>query len=101
MRSILTERLSAIDEHEQQIADWYVLLWSQRQNGFHIERVKQMLNLNRRAYAEDRCMDYVPLFIGLEDGCHDLAEKLRGTIRARNESRLTKASVVDGPGARQ
>lgn len=74
-------------EFEREISDKWVLLWSARGNCFHIERAKHMLQSNRRAYAEDRSMDYVPIFIGTDDACHSLAGALRGTIRMRNADR--------------
>lgn len=68
---------------EQQAAEWHVLLWSQSQNAFHIERHQHMLDSNRRAYADDRHTDYVPLIIGTHDFCCRMADKLRGTITSR------------------
>lgn len=87
LNAILIQRLPALDEQERHIADWFALLWSQRQNAFHIERVKHMLDANRRAYGEDRCMDYAPIFIGTESGCQQLADTLRGTLRQREDQR--------------
>lgn len=88
MKVILTARIPGMDEQERHIAEWWVLLWSQRQNCFHIERVRHMLAANRRAYAEDRSMDYAPVFIGTDQACHMLADTLRGTITRREEDRL-------------
>lgn len=39
----------------------YALLWSQSQCAMHIEPVMDMLTENRRACAENRRMDYVPI----------------------------------------
>lgn len=79
---------------EQQAVDWYVLLWSQRQNAFHIERHKHMLDANRRAYAEDRCIDYVPLIIGTHDFCYGMADKLRATLQRRALAEFRTAAVI-------
>jgi hypothetical protein len=74
-------------EREQQVAGWYVLLWSQSSNGLHIEPFARMLESNRSAYAENRRMDYVPIFIGEKDGCHAIACTLRNTLATREVTR--------------
>lgn len=76
-----------IDACEKAVAGWSVLLWSQSQNTFHVERIRHMLRSNRLAYAEDRRMDYVPIFVGSGEHCSELADKLRGTIRVRDADR--------------
>ena len=65
----------------------HVMLWSQSQNALHVEPLARMLRMNRRAYTEDRGMDYVPLFIGSDDQCFELARSVGGTIRTRDEVR--------------
>lgn len=65
----------------------YVLLWSQSQCALHIESVKDMLQENARAFANDRRMDYVPLAFGTQDECHANAERIRGTLHVRQEAR--------------
>ncbi len=82
-------------EIEQQVQVHHVLLWSQSQNAFHLEPIKRMLDSNRTAYAEDRRMDYVPVFIGTQDQCSVLAEKLRHTIRARHAGRRHTQDAID------
>lgn len=74
---------------ENTATDWYVLLWSQSQNSFHIERHRHMMDANRKAYAEDRCMDYVPLFVGTHDFCCRMADNLRKTLASRALERAT------------
>ncbi len=61
----------------------YALLWSQSQCAMHIEPVMDMLTENRRACAENRRMDYVPIAIGSRDLCSALAEKVRQTLNKR------------------
>lgn len=61
----------------------HVLLWSQSQCAMHIEPVSSMLTHNRRAYVEDRRMDYVPIAFGTRDLCSALAEKVRQTLNKR------------------
>lgn len=65
----------------------HVLLWSQSQCAVHIETTASMLKANTRAYADDRRMDYVPLFFGTSDACHSLSRSLRNTMASRQEDR--------------
>lgn len=82
---ITTAAAQDLGDGERQISDWSVLLWSQSQNAFHIEPVKHMLTSNRRAYADDRPMDYAPVFFGDQNECCSLADRLRGTLRCREQ----------------
>jgi hypothetical protein len=85
-------------DNEQAAADWYVLLWSHSQNGFHIERHRDMLASNRRAYAQDRRMDFVPIFVGTHDFCCRMADRLRNTVRHREIERQTSRAIQTARG---
>jgi hypothetical protein len=76
-----------LDERLLSGSKWHVLLWSHQQNAFHIESVDDMLAANRAAYAENRSTDYVPILIGSDDFCHEIAGKTRATLRNRSEER--------------
>lgn len=65
----------------------WVLLWSQSQCALHIEPVSAMLRSNRRAYREDRRMDYVPIFIGPDEACRTVADAVRETMTKRQRER--------------
>jgi hypothetical protein len=65
----------------------WVLLWSHSQNAFHIESFAEMLSSNRRAYSDDRQMDYVPLFAGKKDECHKISTAVRNTMLTRADVR--------------
>lgn len=65
----------------------WVLLWSQSQNALHVEQVEDMLRSNRRAYTENRRMDYVPLVFGSREEIDSVARSVRPTIHARCEAR--------------
>jgi hypothetical protein len=71
----------------------WVLLWSHSQNAFHIESFAEMLSSNRRAYSDDRQMDYVPLFAGKKDDCHAASQAARHTMVARSEGRGAMAKI--------
>lgn len=66
-------------------ANPYALLWSQSQCALHIEPIKDMLLENRRACADDRRMDYVPIAFGSEEHCREVAEQVRPTLIERRE----------------
>ena len=61
----------------------YALLWSQSQCAMHIEPVVDMLTENRRACAENRRMDYVPIAIGTREECDAAASRLRPVLCER------------------
>lgn len=65
----------------------HALLWSQSQCCMHIEPIADMLSENRQAYATDRRMDYVPIYFGTDDECHQAATAVRGTMRQRQQAR--------------
>lgn len=66
----------------------WVLLWSQSQNALHIESFGAMLSKNRSAYADDRRMDYVPLFAGPKDDCDKVSNSVRNTLVHRETLRI-------------
>lgn len=70
----------------QKLEAW-ALLWSQSQNALHVEPIEAMFSSNRRAYTEDRCMDYVPIYIGAEDAVRTLADSIRNTLHVRQAAR--------------
>lgn len=69
----------------------HALLWSQSQCALHIEPIADMLSENRQAYATDRRMDYVPIYLGTEDECREGAAAVRSTMRQRQEARTESA----------
>ncbi|MFN9476380.1 hypothetical protein [Acidovorax sp.] len=65
----------------------HALLWSQSQCALHIEPIADMLSENRQAYATDRRMDYVPIYFGTDDECHQAATAVRNTMHQRQQAR--------------
>jgi len=72
----------------------WVLLWSQSQNALHVETVDDMLTANRKAYSEDRRMDYVPVCIGPEDVVRQMADAIRNTVHTRELNKAEKRELV-------
>lgn len=66
----------------------HVLLWSQSQCAMHIETVQEMLQTNVAALVDDRRMDYVPILFGTTDACHAAADRVRATLRDRQERKV-------------
>lgn len=78
----------------------YVLLWSHSQCIFHVERSRDMMKSNLRAWLEDRPMDYVPLFIGAQDDCLQTAAELRPVLLERREVKEKARRVIDAARSR-
>lgn len=85
------ERIATLEASErnqaQPQAQW-VLLWSQSQCAFHVERMDDMLTQNRLAYRDDHRSDYVPLVIADRCLVEEAVAALRGTLAARQQERV-------------
>ena len=75
----------------------HALLWSQSQCALHIEPIADMLSENRRAYADDRRMDYVPIYFGSDDDCHQASAAVRNTMATRQARRAALDLSSDAP----
>lgn len=65
-------------------AGMWVLLWSHRQNAFHIEPLQVMLSNNRAAYADNKGGDYRVLHIGYLEDVEATAGACRATLAGRD-----------------
>lgn len=66
----------------------WVLEWSHKSNGFHIQPARLMASANRLAYMEDRKpQDWVVIHLGSKDECHEAADAARGTLTRREKLR--------------
>lgn len=77
---MISDRVKAMD------AGLWVLLWSQRQNAFHVEPLPSMLARNRAAYADNKPGDYRVLHIGYREEVDATADACRATIQARGKA---------------
>ena len=82
-----------------EFADVWVLVWSHSQNATHVEPLSRMLASNRRAYADNTPMDYVPLYIGDQESAHTMSRSLRQTLRERESERSPSILSILGLGA--
>lgn len=68
-------------------ADQWVLLWSKRQNCFHIQPAQKLFETNTEAMKLGKALnDYHPVFMGTLDQCKTAADNSRHLLmgRARN-----------------
>ena len=54
----------------------------------HIETVQEMLQTNAAALVQDRRMDYLPIVFGTSEACHNAADRVRATLRERQERKV-------------
>lgn len=63
----------------------WVLLWSKRQNCFHIEPAQELVRKNAAAMHGDKTLnDYHPVFMGTRDQCNAQAESSRHLLMERD-----------------
>lgn len=65
----------------------HVLLWSQRDNAMRVLPVEVMLSTNRRAYGDDKPVEYVPIAMGVEGDMYAAAQAVRCTLASRGKRR--------------
>lgn len=61
----------------------HALLWSCSQSALHVEPIAVMLINNRRAYIDNSGGDYLPVFFGSSDECHQASAAMTKTMAAR------------------
>lgn len=67
----------------------WVLLWSKRQNCFHIETVDELCRKNTGKMHEDGVInDYHPIHIGSREVCEGFAKFNRGLLAERDQLRV-------------
>lgn len=65
----------------------YVLLWSKRQNCYHIELLSDLLNKNLDAFKRDASLnDYHLIAIGTRQQVDEIADSGRALIRERDDA---------------
>jgi hypothetical protein len=64
----------------------YVLEWSRKSNGFHIQPIETTLAKNQECFLENRSHDYILLMVGTHDVCCTMAENHRGKLENRTKS---------------
>lgn len=65
-----------------------VLLWSKRQNAFHIQPASDLFEKNADAMKSDKTLnDYHPIYMGPKSLCEQAAEHSRAVLVEREKSR--------------
>lgn len=70
--------------------DHHVLLWSRKQNAFHIETLSSLTKKNVEAFALNRPLnDYHPIYMGTREECDKIADKARPRLVFREAANAT------------
>lgn len=70
--------------------DHNVLLWSRKQNAFHIETLSSLTKKNVEAFALNRPLnDYHPIYMGTREECDKIADKARPRLVSREPANAT------------
>lgn len=70
-------------------ADQWALLWSKKQNCFHIEPAEELFKKNTKAMHEGRTLnDYHVIHVGDRAGCELVAGVNRPLLRNRDQFRV-------------
>ena len=66
-------------------SDLWVLEWSQKSNGFHVQSMDAMLSKNRQAYRDDHrpINNWLVIHVGTKNECQAVADAARQTIVSR------------------
>jgi hypothetical protein len=65
----------------------WVLEWSNKQNAFHVQPAINSMESNlNKLISGGRC-DYITVFIGTQDACHEVAANYRHYLKSREDKR--------------
>lgn len=80
IREDTTNQESVTDMNEKQ----YVLEWSKKSNGFHVQPLSDLLAKNQELFLSDRSHDYILLMVGPLDTVTKMAETHRHVLDGRS-----------------
>lgn len=63
----------------------YVLEWSKKSNGFHIQPVETLLARNQKCFLNNTSHDYITLMVGTHEAVSKMADNQRDRLIARKE----------------
>lgn len=61
----------------------YVLEWSKKSNGFHIQPLETTLANNQKRFMADNSHDWIVLMVGSNDSCQAMADNHRERLYGR------------------
>ncbi|MGE6498634.1 hypothetical protein ACQKFX_29220 [Cupriavidus metallidurans] len=75
-------------EEGKAIDELYVVEWSKSQCALHIQALKDSVRAARLRFANDEPPpnDYTIIYVGDEEGAHEVARQLRPTVAARYDA---------------
>lgn len=73
--------------------DAYALLWSKRDNSFHIERLTETVSKGRRFFLENMANDYLLIGLGTYQETTKAADAMRPYMRHRDKRAYEVASA--------
>jgi hypothetical protein len=65
--------------------DLYVLEWSRKSNGFHIQKLEHTLAGNQKCFIANTSHDYIVLMVGDQDACDRMADNWRHRLQSREQ----------------
>lgn len=63
----------------------YVLEWSKKSNGFHIQPLEHTLGKNQERFLDDTSHDWMVLMIGSNETCQAMADNHRHRLYERTK----------------
>lgn len=61
----------------------YVLEWSKKSNGFHIQPLHDALASNQKRFMADNSHDWMVLMVGSNEACQSMADNHRERLYSR------------------
>lgn len=67
------------------MSNQYVLEWSRKSNGFHIQPLEKSLAGNQKCFLDNTSHDYLVLMIGTLEAVSTMADNWRERLKNRRE----------------
>lgn len=71
----------------------YVLEWSRKSNGFHIQPIEATLANNQKCFVNNTSHDYIVLMVGSHDACCAMADNHRPRLFERAEDQCYPVTI--------
>lgn len=75
------------------MAKQYVLEWSKKSNGFHVQPLEVTLARNQERFIADNSHDWIVLMVGEREACQAMADNHRQRLYARID-RVSMADII-------
>lgn len=67
----------------------YCLEWSRKSNGFHIQKLTDLLAKNQQCFIHNTSHDYIVLMVGTHEACCTMADTHRSRLVDRSQRYTT------------